>query len=480
MVGAAEAFHILFKHLHQGILVEHDLAGVGGIVRQAQHAGGDVQQAQVQEGLGVAVAAAAEAVVGPLLVVVSVVAHLAVDLHAQQRRVHVAFLTAVAPAGGEDQRHSVLAAGGQSGDGIGDGGGISGSGAHPGPDAAGEDHGGIEEGMLADGVVVHLDSALIVVPVDQGDPLVHGGDGLGGGVLLAVVVQTVGLEVHIAPHHGVQAVLLADVQQPLQVALHDEVGVLIAAAVQMGTAAQAPGLVHAQVDPLGAVGSGSGPDHLLQDHIGLLQVGLDDLAVLTDVMVGGPAHDPVQMAQGLDAGAKLDAEEEGVVVQGLQLIVGVAATLVAEEGLLGDLVGVLGVHHAQVQALEGHLAQEALQGLGGDDGIAGAVEHDAHGLEGGLLTDVADGEVFGDQAEGSVELDGLGPGDRDGGAVALYAQVVALHGGDGNALFAQAEAQLVLQLRKGQRIVLRGLAGDMDGRDHDILLVCWIFRNVRT
>ena len=272
---------------------------------------------------------------------------------------------------------------------------------------------------------------------------------------------------------------LPDVQQPLQVTLHDEVGVLIAAAVQMGTAAQAPGLVHAQMDPLGAVGSGGGPDHLLQDLIALLPVRLDDLAVFTDVIVCGPAHDPVQVAQGLDAGDELNAEAVGIVVQSLQLVVGVAAPLVAEEGLLGDLVGVLGVHHAQVQALEGHFPQEALQGLGGDDGVAGAVEHDTGSLKGRLLTDVHLGKVQRDQAEGSVELDGLGPGDRDGGAVALYAQVVALHGGDRGALFAEGETQLALQLGEGQFIVLRGLAGDMDGRDHDILLV-WCFLDAHT
>ena len=204
----------------------------------------------------------------------------------------------------------------------------------------------------------------------------------------------------------------------------------------MGAAAQAPGLVHAQVDPLGAVGGGGGPDHLLQDHIGLFQVGLDDLAVLTDMVVGGPAHDPVQVAQGLDAGDQLNAKVIGVVVQVLQLVVGIAATLVAEEGLLRDLVGVLGVHHDQIQALQRHFPQEALQGSGMDDRVAGAVEHDAHGLESGLLIDVAGGKIHGDQAEGSVELDGLGPGNGDGSAVAGDAQMVTLHGGDAYAFFA--------------------------------------------
>ena len=269
-----------------------------------------------------------------------------------------------------------------------------------------------------------------------------------------------------------QAVLVADAQHPAQVAADDAVGILIAVARQMGPQAHAVGLVHAQMDPPGAVGGGGGTDHLIQQLIGLVQVGQQHLVVVPQVVIGGPVEDALQVPQGLDAGAQLNAEETGVVVQRLQLVIGIAAPLVAEEGLAGDLVGVLGVHHAQVQAHQRHLAEEEPQGLGLEHRVAGAVEHDAGGLEAGLLADRAGRQGQGDQAHRPVKLDGRGPGQGDAFSVALHRQLVAGDAGDVDARLAQLNAQVLTQLRKRLLPVLRGSSENMQYRFHTLNAPC--------
>ena len=61
MLADGIARQIVFKELDQGILVQQDLAHIGRVGGGAGgHAGQVVEQAQVQEGLGIGVAAAAE------------------------------------------------------------------------------------------------------------------------------------------------------------------------------------------------------------------------------------------------------------------------------------------------------------------------------------------------------------------------------------------------------------------------------------
>ena len=468
MLHSLEALRVLFENLHQRILVQVNLAGVGGVVGIAGHAGDAVQLRQGKEGFRIGMAAAAEPGMQIFLVVFRLVGHFRIELQGQQRGQQVALLAIIAPGGAQNQGNSGLFAGGQGGNGIGNGGGIGGRGADPGPQAAGEHRLCREHGMLAQGIGVHFFLGLIVVPVDQADPGVHGGNGGGRGILLTVVVHAVDLEVHVAPDHGFQTHGFADVQHPLQVAAHDVLGIFVAMVVQMGAQAHAVGFVHAQVYLFGAVGGAGSPDHLLQNDVGLLTVRLDDGLILPDVVVGRPAHDPVQMAQGLDAGTQLDAEKRGVIIQRLQFVIGVAAPLVAEVGLLRDLIGIFRVHHAQIQAHQRHFPQEHPKGLRLQNGIAGAVEHDAAGLEVGFLPDVAGGKGLGNQAQRPVKLDRLSPGEGDGGTVADHAQMVALHGGDGDSGIGKRKQKVIGKLGNSGPVVFRSLSGDGDFDVHEV------------
>ena len=229
---------------------------------------------------------------------------------------------------------------------------------------------------------------------------------------------------HVGPDHGLQPVFFADVQDSLQVTAHDGLGVLVAEAVEVAAQAHAEGLVHTQVDLLAAVGGGGSLDHLLQQLVGLRQVRQDHVVLVPQVGEGGPVEDHLQVAQGLDAGAQLDAEHGSIIIQGLQLLIGVAAPLVAEEGPAGDLVGVLGVHHAQVQAHQGHFAEEEAHGVGIHHAVAGAVEHGTGGFEIGLFMDITLGQGHGDQAQGPVKFHISAPGQVHGAAVADHGKNV--------------------------------------------------------
>ena len=71
---------VRLEQLDQRVLIQHELAGVHRVGGVVLHAGHVVQQAQVQEGLGVRVAAAAEAPGQLALVVIRAEGQLAVEL----------------------------------------------------------------------------------------------------------------------------------------------------------------------------------------------------------------------------------------------------------------------------------------------------------------------------------------------------------------------------------------------------------------
>ena len=89
------------------------------------------------------------------------------------------------------------------------------------------------------------------------------------------------------------------------------------------------------------------------------------------------------MAQRLDAGTKLDAQHIGIIIQRPQLVCGITPALIAEVGLAGHLIGVLGVHHAQVEPHHGHFAQEKPQRVRLQHRVAGNVEHHARRFKAG-------------------------------------------------------------------------------------------------
>ena len=124
------------------------------------------------------------------------------------------------------------------------------------------------------------------------------------------------------------------------------------------------------------------------------------------------------MSQRLHAGTKFNAQHIGIVIQSVQLLVGITAALVAKIGLAGNLVGILGVHHAQVHAHQRHLAQKAAERIGPQYCVARGVEHHADRLKAGLFPDIASCQRTGQQAERTVELDGLRPLYGDGCSVA--------------------------------------------------------------
>ena len=222
----------------------------------------------------------------------------------------------------------------------------------------------------------------------------------------------------------------------------------------------------AQVDLPGPVGGGGGLDHLLQQHISLRQVRQDHVVVVPKVGEGRPVEDHLHVAQSLDAGAKLHAEHGGVIIQGLHLLIGIAAALIAEEGTARDLVGVLGVHHAQVQAHQCHLPDEETHGIGIDHAVSGAVEHGTGRPEIGLLPDVTGCQRHGDQAQGPEKLHIRAPGQLHGLAVADHGDALAPAAADLGAAVADIKLKIVRQLRQSGAPAARHFAGDMNIQFH--------------
>ena len=77
----------------------------------------------------------------------------------------------------------------------------------------------------------------------------------------------------------------------------------------------AESLVHTQMDALGAVGSRSCTDHLIEQNIGVFVVGKQNLVVIAVAVEGRPVQNAFEVAKRLDARAKFNAEKIGVIVQ---------------------------------------------------------------------------------------------------------------------------------------------------------------------
>ena len=234
--------------------------------------------------------------------------------------------------------------------------------------------------------------------------------------------------------------------------------------------ADAVGLVHPDMNPFGAVRRAGGRQNLAQEFIGLLVIGQQDFVVVLQMLQRRPVQRPVQMAERLHTGAELDAEHIGVIVKRLQLGKGIAAALVAEVGLTGHFVGILGVHHAEVEAHQRHFAQDAAQRFGQKNRVAGTVEHDADRLKTGLFLDPGGRKRAGQQAERAVKLNRLGPGDGDGFAVEADGQPVAALPAHRHAAFGHAQRKFRRKGGEGLRAAGGQVTGQGDGQFHWIHL----------
>ena len=250
--------------------------------------------------------------------------------------------------------------------------------------------------------------------------------------------------------------------------MDDGVGGLVAEFPQVGPQSDAVGLVHADVDALGAVRRRRGGDHPAQEGIRLLAVGQEDLPVVRVLAHSGPVEHLPQVAQGLDAGHELDAQQVRVVVQPAQLLHGVLPPLVAEIGLLRHLVGVLGVHHAHVHAHEGHGPQKPLDGPHPQYRVPGDVEHHPR-LKAGPLGDLICIllPVLPQEGQRPVEVDGLVPAQADALRPLLHHRARCTEHLHRRAALPGGEAQQGAQLQHGPGEALRQFAAE--GQNVDLL-----------
>ncbi len=262
-----------------------------------------------------------------------------------------------------------------------------------------------------------------------------------------------------------------DLQHARKVAADNGVRAFVPVAAQMRAEADAVRLVHTDVDAPRAVGHRGRRDQLFEKGVGGLVVGQKHLLVFLEVCERGPVQRAVHMPQRLNAGAQLDAEEIGVIVQRAQFVHRIAPALVAEVGLLRHLVGILGVHHAEIKAHQRHFAQKIAEGFWQQHRVAGDIEHHARRLKAGMFLD---GKgvlcpMLAQQGERAVRLHRLRPFDLRAACVFLHAQAAPAPQCYGKAArFGAGKAQLRRQKRKGFVEMLRQRAGKREKFVHVI------------
>ncbi|OPZ83855.1 MAG: hypothetical protein BWY76_02094 [bacterium ADurb.Bin429] len=193
------------------------------------------------------------------------------------------------------------------------------------------------------------------------------------------------MDIHVAPDHRLQAQLVADGLHPRQVVVDDVKAALLAFELLEAPGAQPPCLVHAQVDALGAERRAGRGEHTLEQRIGRLILGEEDIPGILDLLVGRPLQDFLQVGQRLNAGDHFDAQREGVVIQLLQLLLGVAPPQVAEERLARHLVGVFAVKHHHIETEQRAAAQPVLRRRHVKHAVARDIHHCAAHVQAGNL-----------------------------------------------------------------------------------------------
>ena len=232
----------------------------------------------------------------------------------------------------------------------------------------------------------------VIIPIDEVDVLRRGGDdGLAERAARRIrrgAARLRHVEIHVAPHHRVQAVLFEDVADPRQMLLHQLALGYIAVPVHVFAAPQPVGLVHADVDAPRRKRSARGDDHLLDQRIRLFLAQKQHVVRVAHVLHTGPAERARHVSQRLDAGNHLNAQRVGVLIQLTQLRLRKAPAQVAEIRPARHLVGILGVEQHRVVAHAAQPAQEGLRGLHRRNGVSGAIQHRAEQVERGRFPHV--------------------------------------------------------------------------------------------
>ena len=144
------------------------------------------------------------------------------------------------------------------------------------------------------------------------------------------------------------------------------------------TAAECPGLVHADVDTLAREAFAHRFEQVIDEFINTGIIDEHGVLIVNGNLL--PRHKALQMSQRLNAGDELDAVLSGEGIQLTQLFTGISAAHVAEIGLVLYLIGVLGVEHNAVIAHFFQINKICFQGFDAHHGIAGHIQHHAQRL----------------------------------------------------------------------------------------------------
>ena len=248
--------------------------------------------------------------------------------------------------------------------------------------------------MTGDPVGIKFFVFVVVVPIDQfhffGDVL---DDFFRDDTFPVVVVIrfAAAAEVHVGPHHGLEAVFFAQFHHFFQVAVDDVERGFLAVQVFELAGTDAVGFIHTQVDPAAADGFLPGDEHFFDKLVSLRLIHQQDAVDVPHAVVVRPAEHLLQVPEGLDAGDHFDAEACCIFVDFLDFIRGVCAAHGAEERFAFDLVSLFCVKHYHVVAENGETVQIGLHVIDSHHGIPGAVDHDAEHFKGAVIGFFGDG-----------------------------------------------------------------------------------------
>ena len=148
-------------------------------------------------------------------------------------------------------------------------------------------------------------------------------------------------EVHIRPHHRVEAVFLCDFKHSPEVFIENVEAVLVAVLVQIFAQSQHVCFVHADVHKVGGEALAQGTEHVFDQLVGARVLCQKNVGGVTNALVGIPTEDLIQVRQRLHAGNDLNTDGVAVGNDVLQFLLGIFAAHVTEVGLVIHLVRVL-------------------------------------------------------------------------------------------------------------------------------------------
>ena len=261
--------------------------------------------------------------------------------------------------------------------------------ARPRPQAARKPRAGLDGVVRVDVSLVALPVAAEIIPIHQMDILRHQLlDLLRNFTKLRVLIEIGKVvaarqtEEHIAPHQKLEVILLCHLRNSAQMLHQDAEAIPVAVQRQIFAETKQIGLVHADVHDVGAEAFTQRAEHPLDQFIGALVTGQQDIGRVMNFPIDRPVKQGVDMGQRLDARNDLHILCRRVGVDLLQLRLAVPSAQMAEIGIIVHLIGVL---HIKMQRIAAELCGQidpALDALHRHDGVARAVEHCAKGLEG--------------------------------------------------------------------------------------------------